>query len=55
MTKGSGPNSTPPLNGVDGIPETTVKRKTKKDKAMFRHIDLFENENLSIFILLFCF
>ena len=31
MTIGSGPNRTPPVNGVDGTPETTEKiRKTKK-------------------------
>ena len=34
MTIGSGPNRTPPLNGVDGTPETTEKSiKTKKSCA----------------------
>ena len=51
MTKRSGPNSTPPLNGVDGIPETTVNRQS----YVVLQIDLFENENLRIFLFFFIF
>ena len=36
VTIGSGPNRTPPLNGVDGIPKTTEKiTKTKKSCTVF--------------------
>ena len=49
MTKGSGPNSTPPLNGGDGIPETTVNMKQKRTKQCCTTNILFEKKNLGIF------
>ena len=36
MTIGSGPNSTPPLSGGDGIPGTKLK-KTREKQNMLRY------------------
>ena len=54
MTKGSGPNITPPLNGGDGIPETTVKQELgKRQSYVVPQTDLLEKEKIYVYFVLF--